>query len=474
MRKIYVFLFLFPVVLSLSAQPKVWTLDDCIEYALDNNLNIRQIELNVTTSQNQLQQSRMDRLPNLNASASTFYNHGRTVDPTTYTFLSGSLTSNNISLNSSVNLFNGFQTRNSIAQNQFYLKADELDLENSKQSVAITITNYYLNALMAKEQVLISQRRYDIVKKQVAYTRKLVEAGSLAEGELLNVEAQLAQADFDRVNAENQYDVAMVALQAAMLLTPSSDFLITEPSDSLEDNLLQTYHSAEALVNDALGNHPSVKSAEYRVMGAESSVKVAKGARYPSLRLGGSLNTSSSSQRQLFDVIPLGFDTIGRVAGSGDPVISKDPKFQIEGKPYPIGNQFKDNFNQSVNLQLSIPIFNNYRSRNAISRAQINWERARLNLEQTEVNLRNNVFQAYTSAVAAKKRYDAALKNVEAAGKSFEYTEKRAEQGMVRAIDFQRIQSDLQSAENSLLQAKYQYLMSIRILNYYLGQSINR
>lgn len=459
---------------SIRAQPKIWTLDDCIDYALKNNLTVQQIQLNVNRSANQLQQSRMERLPNLNASAGNFFNRGRTVDPTTYNFLSGSLSTNNLSLSSSVNLFNGFRVRNSIIQNNYNLKADELELENTRQNVAITITGFYLDALMAKEQVDIMQRRYEVVHEQLNYTRKLVEAGSLAEGELLNVEAQLAQADFDRVSAENQYDLAMVNLQAAMLLEPEAGFQISKPGDEMNEDILQRYPSPEVLVNEAIKLHPSVKSAEYRMLGAQSGVQVARAARYPSLRLSGSLNTSSSSQRQRFEIIPLGFDTIGQVAGSGAPVISKEPSFDVQGRRYPVGDQFKDNFNQTISLQLSIPIFNNYRTKNAISMAEINWRSAELNMEQQRISLRNNIYQYYTSALAAKKRYDAAVKNVEASRRSFEYAEKRAREGMIRAIDFQRLQSDLQTAENNLLQAKYQYLMSIRILKYYLGQSINR
>lgn len=468
------FFFLLILSTSLWAQPKIWTLDDCIDYALKNNLSVQQIQLNVNRSFNQLQQSKMERLPSLNASASNFFNRGRTVDPTTYNFLSGTLSTNNISLNSSLNLFNGFRVRNSIVQNNYQLKADELDLENTRQSVAITITGFYLDALMAKEQVNIMQRRYEVVRQQLSYTRKLVQAGSLAEGELLNVEAQLAQADFDRVSAENQYELAMVNLQAAMLLEPEAGFQISNPSDELSGEIFQRYPSPEALVNEAIKQHPSVKSAEYRMLGAQRGVEVARAGRYPSLRLSGSLNTSSSSQRQRFEIIPLGFDTIGQVAGSGDPVISSQPGFEVQGRPYPIADQFKDNFNQAISLQLSIPIFNNYRTKNAITMAEINWRSAELNMEQQRITLRNNIYQYYTSALAAKKRYDAAVKNVEASRRSFEYTEKRAREGMVRAIDFQRLQSDLQSAENSLLQAKYQYLMSIRILKYYLGQLINR
>ncbi len=468
--------FFFFLVLSASirAQPKIWTLDDCIDYALKNNLNVQQIQLNVNRSFNQLQQSRMERLPNLNASAGNFFNRGRTVDPTTYNFLSGTLATNNISLNSSVSVFNGFRIRNSIIQSNYNLKADELELENTRQNVAITITGFYLDALMAKEQVHIMQRRFEVVRQQLRYTRKLVEAGSLPEGELLNVKAQLAQADFDRVSAENQYELAMLNLQAAMLLEPESGFQISEPSDELSGEIFQRYPSAEALVNEALKLHPAVKSAEYRMLGAQSGVDVARAGRYPSLRLSGSLNTSSSSQRQRFEVIPLGFDTIGQVAGSGDPVISQRPSFDVQGRPYPLADQFKDNFNQSISLQLSIPIFNNYRTKNAITMAEINWRSAELNMEQQRITLRNNIYQYYTSALAARKRYDAAVRNVEASRRSFEYTEKRAREGLVRAVDFQRLQADLQTAENNLLQAKYQYLMSIRILKYYLGQSISR
>lgn len=209
------------------------------------------------------------------------------------------------------------------------------------------------------------------------------------------------------------------------------------------------------------------------MISAATGVEIARGNLMPSLTLSGSLNTSSSSRRSLFDAIPTGHDTIGTVAGTGNPVVSDEMNFQLVEQDYPMMDQFKDNFNQSVSVQLNIPIFNRYRARNSVTQAEINQKRAALDLEQKETDLRNNIYQSYTNAKAAEKRYESAQKNVKAARKSFEYTNKRAEQGLVRPIDFQNAQTDLQRAESNMVQAKYQYLMSIRVLDFYLGASTN-
>jgi outer membrane protein len=208
------------------------------------------------------------------------------------------------------------------------------------------------------------------------------------------------------------------------------------------------------------------------MISAATGVEIAKGNLMPTLNLSGNLNTSSSSRRVLYDAIPAGFDTIGTVAGTGNPVVSNELDFRLEEQDYPMIDQFQDNFNQSVSIQLNIPIFNSYRFRNAVTQAEINRKRAELNLEQRQTDLRNNIYQAYTQARAAQKRLQSAEKNVNAARKSFEYTNKKAEQGLVRPIDFQNAQSDLQRAESNMVQAKYQYLMSIRILNFYLGKTL--
>lgn len=468
---LYLFLILFAPLLT-QAQSGTWTLEQCIEYAKENNITVQQSRLNVERNQLLLKQSQFARLPNLNANAGLFLNFGRSIDPTTNEFTTQNVETSTFGMSSNVTLFQGFQLQNAVKQNEQELSASRYAQQATEMDVALMVTQAYLNALLAKETLQAAREQLSIVQAQEETTRKMVDAGSLPEGDLLQVQSQVAQQEFQLVSNENDLELALLNLQLTMLLEPTPAFDIASPSSDPDGFDLASYGSPTAVYNHTLEMHPTIQDAELQQASAETGIAIAKGNMMPSLSVSGSLGSNQSSARSLFDQQVAGFDTIGTVVNTGSQVIANFPSYSLIEQPYPYFQQLGDNFNQSLGVNLSIPIFNRWQIRTAVEQAKVNKQAADLQLEQRKVQLRNDVYSAYTSAEAAGKQYEAAENNLVATEKAFEYTQKRAEQGMATPFDFRIAQNNLNIAETNTLRAKYQYLLSLKVLDFYLGNAI--
>lgn len=454
----------------LPAQGRIWTLNECIDYARENNITVQQSRLNLLASEYNLSTSKMAMWPSLNASIGHFINFGRTVDPTTYTFISGNFQSSSTQLFSSVTLFGGRQIANTVRARELDREAASAGLEAAEMDIAIIITQAYLGVLLADENLGVMQQQERSALEQRDITERLVQAGSLPEGSLMEAQAQLAQARLRIAEAQNQADMSLLNLQLTMLLEPTPDFNIARPTIDAEPALIDEYESPSGVYSYALQNHPAMRSGRASIRSAETGLAIAKGNYYPSLTLSGSVGSNASSTRRLYSQQITGIDTIGLTIPSQELVVI--PQFTLFAEEYPYGSQLRDNFNQTVSLNLSIPIFNNRRVRNAVDQARINHQLVGLQMRQQENQLRDAVYRAYQSALAAARQYGAAQENALANRTSFEYISRRAEQGMVRAVDFNTAQNNLSIAESTLLQAKYQYVLSLKILDFYMGKPI--
>lgn len=457
-KRIYLILPILIFIIGLTKftyaqNPEYWTLEDCIEFAWQNNLQLQQQKLSVDIARENLIQSKANSYPNLNAGASHSFNVGRTVDPFTNDFITETVQSNNFNITSGVNLFNGFQLRNLIQQNSYEFEAGKLDLERSYNDVALTVASAYLQILFSIEMLENANNQLEIIKQQVDRTEKLVEAGTLARGSLLTMQAQLATEEVQVVNAVNQLDIAMLNLRQMLYLPVDDEFMIAVPEvDILPGEDVE--ESPMAVYQTALQTQPEIKSAEVRVFSAEKGLAASKGARSPSLALRGSLGTGYSDARR-------------------ESVIVLDPETgapRVEyGDVIPFSNQFRDNLNQSIGLFLNIPIFNNYQVRSNVSRSQINLENARLQSQIVRDQLFKTIQQAHADAQAALKRYMATEKNVVALEEAFRYTEQRFNVGMVNSLEYNDAKNRLSVANSELLQSKYEYIFRTKILEFYMG-----
>lgn len=471
MMRLLVLIFSLALAPTLLAQEGPWSLEDCIQYAIDNNITIQQAELNIQSNAAQLKTDQFGRLPNLNASTGFFLNWGRFVDPTTNDFITENTNATSVNLNSSVPLFNAGRINNTIKQTKANLNASEQAQDNAELNVALSIVQAYLNVLLAKESLQVAEEQLTINQNQVEIAEKQVRAGNLPEGNLLEAKAQLAQAEFQQVDAANQVDLALLTLQLSMLLEPNPEFDIQPLAEEIDETAIAAYESPEALYQQALSTHPSIQQAEYQLKAAELGVDVARSNYYPSLTLSGGVGTTSSSARKNLETVMSGVDTVAFVAGTGESVVA--PSFDFEENPYPFVDQWQDNFNRQVGLSLQIPIFNRNQVKNSVDQSVINVQAAELQRQERMNQLRQNIYTAYRNAEANAKRYAAAQNNLDATQLAFEYTQKRYEQGVVTPFDFNIAQNNLNIAQANLLQAKYQYLLSLKVLDYNIGKSIN-
>jgi outer membrane protein len=288
----------------------------------------------------------------------------------------------------------------------------------------------------------------------------------------LEFEAQVAQTQLTVTQTENELSLSLIALQQAMNMDPTPDFDIIEPNIQVNENLIDNYDSPDILYQKLLDIHPDIVAQMLRVESADKSILISKSAQYPSLTLSGGVATNRSSARSRFNPIFGGFDTIGTVAPSGDPVLSNRPSVSLEEINYPYMDQLNDNFYQNVGITLRIPIFNRGQVNNNIGQAEIIRKQADILLTDRKNKLRNDVYNAYYYALTAGKKYVASRNSAIANRKSFEYIQKKYEQGLIQPLEFNTAQNNLLIAEANLIRSKYDYLLGIKLLDILLGRPI--
>ena len=463
-------LILIAGICSITAKAQdSWTLKRCIDHALEHNIQIMQSELGAKLSKQDVIQSKAAALPTLNGFATHSYNFGQTIDRYTNQFAKDRVRSNNFGLSSSVTLFNGFQTINTIKQNRFNEMASRYDVDKIRNDVSLNVAANYLQVLFNQEQLEIARNQLQITLQQVNKTKKLVNAGSLAKGSLLDIEAQLATEELNLVTAENQLDITYLNLRQLLELDINEQFRIVKPNISLQEEIKVNTTTGQ-VYDAALSTLPEIKSAEYRMLGSERMLAIAKGGRSPQLNLSASYGTGYSGARQdIAGVMGSGYDTIA-VTTSGESVLSPSYTYQYETASF--NEQVKDNMNQTVGLNLTIPIFNGWAVKTGITKAKIGVERAQLDIELAKNTLRKNIQQAHADAVAASKRHRATEKTVNALKESFHYAEQRFNVGMVTSVEYNDAKNKLTKVQSDLLQAKYDYVFKTKILDFYQGKSL--
>lgn len=458
--------------LSLNAQ-KIWTLSECVQYALDHNIQIKQQGLNTQVADARLTQSYYDLLPNLNGGIGGSYSTGRSVDPYTYEFTENNVSSMNFSLASSVTLFSGFQKMNTIQANKYTVMASLSDLDRLKNDISMAVISSYLNILYAKELVMIRKEQTKLTEEQVNRTQQLYDAGSVPKGTLLEVKAQLAAEETQKVQAENQLKMAYLTLTQLMeWKEDSNDFEIADPDvNQLDAGILK--RSVGSIYEQAVQRLPQVRSAEFRMKSAHSSYRVALGSYYPRLSASASLYSgySNNRSRATVDLIQMGAQPIGYL--NADTVYSfpyLSP--QVSYTDYPFKDQFRDNAYRSLSLNLSIPIFNNYQIRQAVKSSKINLLQSELEVENVKNQLFKEIQQAWSDAMAAMNRFESAEKSLLASEESFRYIQQRFDAGLISSLDYNTSKNQLTRIQSELLQSKYEFLFKIGLLEYYLGSSL--
>jgi len=469
LKRSIVFCCLFSVFLWADGQS--FTLQQCIDYALAHNLTIKQSALNAELSNIGVNQSTMNLFPNLNGFASDNYFYGRSIDPNTNTYTTNQVRSNSFSLNSTVSLFEGFQLQNSLKQSKLNYMASKFDLQKIQNDIALNVVTFYLQVLYNKELLAVTSSQKDATVLQRDRTKRLFEAGALSKGNLLDLEAQLSSDEVRLITAQAQYDQAMLSLKQLLELDTARDFAIVQPVIAPPE-MNAGYSDVNAIYLTALTNQPDIKSYEYRVQSADKGLSIARGAISPRLSLSGSLSTAYSTSREKILGYNIGQPQVIGVTPDSTPVYSLyGSETPIIGKT-PFNDQLSDNFGKSIGLNLTVPLFNNWNTHNGIRRAKINIEQSQLNLLTAQKSLLKSIQQAVADAASSNQKLIAGQKSVDALTESLNYNEQKYNLGLINTYDYLLAKTNLAKAQADLLQAKYDYIFRLKVLDFYMGKSL--
>jgi outer membrane protein len=457
---------------TLSLNNKEWTLEDCINYALDNNIDIKKQLLIVRNQEDQLLQSKLGVLPSLNAGATHGYNWGNTVDRYTNEFATTRVQSNNFYLGTQFNLFQGLQQINTVNQNKLNWLASQYDLDLMMDDISIAVAGYYLDILYNREILAVAREQYDVTKQQVGRMDKMVQAGTVARGDLLNMEAQAATEEMLVIEAENALTLSYLTLQQLIDLPVSTGFRVDVPELKAVE-APQVVLTPQDVYSTALVNRPEIKSAEYRVQSAEKGVSIARGYLSPTLSFNGTWATGySGAAQQENGQVTTTTVPIGYLQANPAEIVVTDYSTPTGYNTIPFDKQLNDNQNKSLQLSLQIPIYNGWQARTAISRAKIQKEDADLSLQKTKLDLNKKIQQAYADAVAALKNFNASEKKLKAQQEAFKYSQQKLDVGMLTAVDYNETKKELLKAESDLLQAKYRFIYTTTVLDFYMGKPL--
>ena len=463
-------------IFAIGAQAQQpWTLQRCISYIEENNLNLKQMEFQVQNAEWQLKQSQFSRIPSLNADVRGGVQFGRTIDPTTNSFDNQTIGFNSYSLNGGIPVYNGNSINRSIQRDKLDLRATKLEAEDMFNTLALTAASSYLEILLAQEQLENAKQQVTQSEAQLEQIDRLIQAGALPKNDRLDVIAQLALNEQNAIQAENALSIAKLNLKNILQIDPSEPIEVVQPDIDkiIVGNDPDNYSADEVYVN-ALGIMPIIEANDLRLQSSEKNVDVFRSQMLPNLFLFGSLTTNWSSVGQVVDGTTLAFvpisirnPTDGTVStleiGQEVPIFSDDSYF----------NQLRTNFGQSVGMTLSIPIFNNYSNKVRVEQAKLGVLTARVNRTANRQQLKVDVQNAVNNARASKRIYNAAQTSLEAATVAYENAQKQFEVGAFNTFELTTAKIRKDTAEIELIRSKYQYLFNLKVVDFYQGKSLD-
>ncbi|HEY8510979.1 MAG TPA: TolC family protein [Cyclobacteriaceae bacterium] len=457
---------------------RVWTLRECVDYALQSSLAVKRSELDVEVSRIDYNLAKWSMIPSLNGSASYGFNWGRSINPVTNLFTTQEIRSNQLAAQSSVTLFNGLRIQNEIKQNRYNYDASQADLENVRNDVIINVVTLYVNVIFNKELLDNARLQLSSSQAQLQRTRVQVELGALPMSDQLNLEAEVASNELNVVNQENALALSILQLKQAMQLPATAELDVEVPELGVEDLMLDV--TREEVFQSALRVMPEIRAADLRVESWEHGIKAARGNLYPRLSLFGSVTTNYSSASDGPHFVPSGADPvpvvqeIGYVEGTGQRVLTNS--FETPGtmeESYGRRQQFEDNLFRSLNFSLQIPVFNGMQARSAYQRSVIARNQAELNRADVRNVLRQEVETAYNDAIAAQKTYQSALQQVAAREEAFRSIQARYSSGASNYFEYQLAESQLFQARSDLSRAKYNFIFRKKILDFYQNKPVD-
>jgi outer membrane protein len=471
---------IFIFLSTFGYSQKKWTLMDCVKYAVENNISIKQSALQTDIAALSYKQSKLSQIPSLNFSNSDGLSYGKSKDPSTGILENQNYFSVGFNLQSSVEIFNWFSKKNTILANEWSLEAARAATDKLKNDIALTVANSYLQILLAREQEKIAEVQVKQSRSQLDLVNKQVAAGSLPELNATELEAQLANDTANLITAIGNVTQAKYVLKAYMNIDAGDSFEIDEPPMDQIPVMPIGELQPEDVYASALKNQPQQKMNEYNLKAAEKNSLAAKGALYPSISAFGSLSSNYGYFRtpkfiQIFN----GYAKTGLVVpdNAGGYIDVQQPVYINGGKngyitSDPFGTQFNNNFGQSIGLSLSIPIFNGWQAKANYKRTKINIKNLEYQQDIDNKSLKQNIYQAYNAAFVALKKLTSSERAVEAAQKTYDYTLLRYNVGMLGTLELITNQNNLFTAKLQYALNQFDYVFKMKVLEYYKGSGL--
>ncbi len=445
--KQFITLILLLLATFAEAQEKKWTLKECVDYAIENNISIQQTVLDNQLIDIDKKDALGNFLPSINANASHSWNIGLNINPITNVAATQTFQNTSVGLNVGVDIFKGLQNQNRLRRSNLSKIAGQYQLTKMKDDISLNVANAFLQILFNKENLKVQQEQLLNNKKQKQRTQTLVDAGSVPRGDLMDMTATVATSQQAVVNAENALLISKLSLAQLLQLEDFKNFDVAEADYTLTESetMLQ---SADAIYNKAKEERVELKIARANLEVAQKDIDIAKGALLPSLQ---------------------GFYSFSSRATNSDRISSDgNGNFIVRG-PDAIFNQFSDNKGNAFGLQLSIPILNGFSVRNNIERSKVAFKRSQIAVSQQELDLKRNVYTAFTDANGALNAYEAAVTTLEARTESYKYAQERFDVGLLNAFDLNQSQTLFANAESEVIRTKYDYIFRVKVVEFYFG-----
>ncbi|HXB32853.1 MAG TPA: TolC family protein [Puia sp.] len=473
-RKLLLFLAI-PVFFTytVAAQDK-WDLKRCVEYAVANNISVKQADVQARLAKLTLDQSRLSQIPTLTAGVSAGINSGRFQNPTTYVLETQTTFQSGLSVQSNVTLFNGFYLQRTIDANRYNWQALLANTDLLKNNITLNVANAYLTVLLANQTAEAALLQLHLSQNQLELTHKQVVAGTLPELNAAELESQVAQDSSTYITDKGAVAQDVLQLKAYMALDASTPFEVdTPPVDQIPIEQLANLQP-DAVYALALTNQPQQKMDALQIQSYQELVRATKGAMYPVVSLYGALSSYYlNTPGEAAVIYGTSVDTVGKVVGSGTPVTNPVPLYKIvETKAPGYFTQLNNYFAQQVGINVSIPILNGGILRTNYARSKLNLRNQELQREGDNLTLKNNIYQAYQLAVSALEKFEAQKVTLAQTQKSFDYAQKRYNVGMSNTIDLLTNQNNYFNAKVNLLYDQYDYVFKMKVLEYYKGMGI--
>ena len=439
MRK-YILFALMAVAAPTLAQSHKWSLEECISYALEHSISIKQRDLNRQQQEIEVSTAKNSRLPDLNASAGENFSFGRGLTAEN-TYTNTNTNSTSFSLGTSVPLFTGFRIPRTLELNRLNLEAATADLEKARNDIRMQVAQAYVQILYSMELCDVARRQIEIDSLQVFRLKEMLNNGKASGTQVAQQEATMAQSKLTATQADNDYRLNILALTQLLELPSPEGFSIVRISpDALPLKEIAAGMPPDAIYQEAVGIKPGILAETLRLQGTEKNIDIAKSALYPSLSLSGGVGSNY-------------YKTSGFPAES-------------------FGKQLSNNFSQYIGLNLTVPIFNRFATRNSVRTAQLNRENQQMQLENTKKALYKEIQQAYYNAVNSKAKYASSEEALRSNREAFTLMSAKYEYGKANITEFNEAKNNLMKAESDLVRAKYEYLYNHALLSFYRGKEL--